>query len=265
MALQAPQSLAATGGKAAQGDTLVDLHKVSDGGSLTDDNAGTMVDEKMMADGSAGMDVNAGGAVGILRHDSGQHRHTHAAEYIGQPVDDDGIQAGITEDDLIRSGGSRVAVQSRLHIRLHQGSDLGDLPQEIQGHFLGAFLGTTADQGDLPAQVEHHILHEHGKIVPGVVDPVAAIPGVAGHHQADELAQNVDHQIFVQLIINIQLVDGAILAVVLQDTVHHGFNLLFDGVHILHLSGRFFDSTIKGHPKSITLTPNPQTVIIDLF
>ena len=58
MSLVSPQTLPATGRKASQGDALIDLHIISDYGSLANDNTGTMVDKEMIADGGAGMDVN---------------------------------------------------------------------------------------------------------------------------------------------------------------------------------------------------------------
>ena len=75
MPLGSPQALAASGGKAAQGNALIDPHVAADDGCLSDDDAGAVVDEEMVANGGTGVDIDARQAMGIFRHNSGNHRH----------------------------------------------------------------------------------------------------------------------------------------------------------------------------------------------
>ena len=121
----APQTLAATGRKAAQGDTLVDLHMAAYNGGLADDDAGAVVDEEMIANGSAGMNIDTGDIVGMLRHNSGDHGHMQLIQHMGQPVHGNGVQARVAIDDLIGIGGRRVTFEGSIHISLHQRPDLG--------------------------------------------------------------------------------------------------------------------------------------------
>ena len=176
MPFGAPQALATPGGKAAQGDTLVDLHMAADDGGLADDDAGAVVDEEMVADGGAGVDVDTGDIMGMLRHNSGDHGHIQFIQHMSQPVHGNGVQAGIAIDDLVGIGGRRVAGKGSVHIGLRQRPDLGKPLHKGDAHT----FRTLHHQGDLLIQMVHHILNEHGKIVLGIVDAIGFILGVAG-------------------------------------------------------------------------------------
>lgn len=53
MALHASQTLTTAGGKRAQRDALVQLHMVTDGSGLADDDASAVIDEEVLADMSS--------------------------------------------------------------------------------------------------------------------------------------------------------------------------------------------------------------------
>ena len=237
MALFALQALASPGGEGTQRDTLVDLYMIADGGGLADDDTGAMVDEEVFADGGTGVDVDAGNGVRMLGHDPGQHGNTHGVKDMGQPVNGNGKQAGIAEDDLIYTEGGRVALKEGLHIGLGNSPDSGNLPEELNAQLLGLFLcsgflhGALQHQADLLVQVIHYVLNQHRQIVPGIIDPVGLLLGVAGINDSQQLADHINDDLLVRIALGCQLVDGPAMAVILQNGVNNAFNLGFDGSH----------------------------------
>ena len=237
MPLFAPQALPAPGGERAQRHALIDLHMVADDGGLAHHDAGAVVNEEVAADGGAGVDVDAGDAVGVLRHNPGQQGNPKGVEHMGQPVDGDGEQPRIAEDNLVHAEGGGVTVEKRLHIGLGHGPDGGDFPEEGDAQFLRLLRGglfaqlAFEHQRQLLVQVVHHVLNEHGQVVPHVVDAVGFVPGGAGVDDADELSDHVDDDCLVRLAEVVHLVDGPPVAVVLQNVVHNTLNLGFNGGH----------------------------------
>ena len=237
MALLAPEALSAPGGQGTQSDTLIDLHMVADDGGLTHNDAGAMVDEEVFADGGAGMDVDTGDGMGVLRHDPRQHRNAQIVQNVGQPVNGDGEQTRIAENDLIHAVGCRVAGIKGLHIGLGYGTDLGDIPEEGQADFLGLFgscllrhLGPQHN-GNLLVQIVHHVLDEHGQVVPGVIDPVGLVPGRAGVDDPHQLADHINDDSLIRVLEQIHFVNISAVVVILQNAVDDAFNLLFNGGH----------------------------------
>ena len=243
MTLLATETLTAAGGERAQGNALVDLHVIANSGGLTDDDAGTMVNEEILAHSGAGVDVDTGNGVGMLGHDSGQHGNPHGVQNVGQTVDSDGIQTGIAVDDLIHAESRGVALEEGFHVGLGNGTDRGDLPEELQAQFLGLFLGgallhsTLEHQTDLLIQIVHHIFNEHGQIVPGVVDAVSLLLGIAGVNDPQQLADHIDDDLLIRITLGRQLVNGTAVTVVLQNGVHDAFDLGFNGSHNRFLLG----------------------------
>ena len=235
--LFAPEALPAPGAQRAQGHALIDLHMVADDGGFAHHDAGAVVNEEVFSNGGAGVDVNAGDAVGVLGHDPGQQRHPQGVEHMGQPVDGDGKQAGIAENDLVHAEGGGVAVEKRLHIGLGHGPDGGDLLEEGDAQLLGLFGGGLLAQfafeyqRQLLIQIVHHVLNEHGQIVAHIVDAVILIPGGAGVDDAHELADHVDDHFLVRVTEVVHFVNGPPMAVVLQNAVHKSLNLFFNGGH----------------------------------
>ena len=252
MTLLSLQGLTAAGGEGAQGNALVDLHMVTDGGGFADDNAGAVVNEEVLSDGCAGVDVDTGDGMGMLRHDSGQHGNAHGVQNMGQTVDGDGVKTGIAVDDLIHTESSGVTFKESFHVGLGNGPDGRDFPEEGQTQFLGLFLGSGLFHGaqkhqtDLLVQVVHHIFDQHGQIVPGVVDPVGLFLGIAGIDDAQQLADHIDNDLLVGITFGSQFVNGTAVAVILQNGVHNAFDLGFNGSH------RIFLLDVQNLPNSLS-------------
>lgn len=103
-------------------------------GRLADDDAGAVVDEEIFADLRAGVDVNAGRAVGVLAHDARDERNFALVELVRHAVDEDRVQAGVGEDDLLLAAGGGVAVEVCGHVLHEHGLDLRQAAQEPGSH-----------------------------------------------------------------------------------------------------------------------------------
>ena len=237
VALLSPQALSAPGGQRAKRHALIDLHVVADDRGLAHHNAGAVVNKEIPADGGAGVDVDARDAVGVLRHDPGEHGDFQHIQHVRQPVHRDGKQSGVAEDDLVRAERSGVTVVKCLHVCLSHRPDAGNCPEELQTQFLRRFLRfplrPVDPQGDsdLLVQIVHHVLNEHGEVVLGVVDAVGFVPGGAGVDNAQKLADHVNDHGLVPVLEWVKLVDVPAVAVILQNAVHNAFDFLFDGGH----------------------------------
>ena len=75
---------------------------------LADDDAHTVVNDEAAADLSARVDLNAGKVSGQLGIEPGQEKEPVAVEPVGHPVEEDGVNAGVKEQDLQLAPGRRV-------------------------------------------------------------------------------------------------------------------------------------------------------------
>ncbi len=229
--------MTAAGCQRTQCYALIDFHMTSDNRCLTDDDSGAVVNEEIVADGRTGVDVNAGCAVGMLCHHPGEHGYIHFIQHMCQPVNRNGEQTGVAEDDFICAVGGRVTVVKCFHICLAQGAYGWDLAEEGKADFLRAafrfcLLHVFAkDQRDLLIQIVHDILNEHGEIVSGVVHPVAFVPGGPGIHNPDQLIDNIDYGFLIRVDEGVELVNLSAVTVIVQNTVYDSLNLLFNGGH----------------------------------
>ena len=114
----------------AERHALIELDVVADDRRLADDDAGAVVDEEVFADLGAGVDVDAGRAVGIFAHDARDERHAALIQLVRDAVDEDGIQTGVGEDDLLLAAGGGVAVEVCGHVLHEDGLDLRQAAQE---------------------------------------------------------------------------------------------------------------------------------------
>jgi hypothetical protein len=92
-----------------KGYAVIDHHVLADFRGLTDDHAHPVVDEKAAADGCTRVDLDTGHEPAQLREQPG--RKTEAGilpQPVRQPVDPDGVQAGVCEKVLERTPGRRV-------------------------------------------------------------------------------------------------------------------------------------------------------------
>ena len=98
---------------------------------LADDDASPMIDEEVIPDRRARVDVDAGPRMGPLGHHPGNEGHVEAVEDMGETVDRDRLEPGITEDHLVERPHGRIAVVGGLDIRGEHAPQVGDLFQEL--------------------------------------------------------------------------------------------------------------------------------------
>ena len=198
----------------------------------------------MMPDGGAGMDVNAGAAVGKFSHDAGDQRHLQLKEHMGHAVDEDRLQSGVGDDDLIRRGGGGVAVEEGLQVGLEQRPNLRQPLQEADRQLLGlciqlagAFLihrcTQTERDGNLLLQAIGHVLHQHGQAVLHRVDPVAGVTEVTGEKQPLQLADQADDDLAVGLGEGLDAVNVAALLIIGQQHVGQGRDRTVNGAGMI--------------------------------
>ena len=82
---------------AAQGHALIQQHIVANLGGLTDHHSHTMVDEKPASDLSARMDLDAGDPSPKLRNEPGQQRDSQTVKPVGEPVQENRVQARVAQ------------------------------------------------------------------------------------------------------------------------------------------------------------------------
>ena len=103
----------------AQRYALVEFDVVADVRGSANNNAGTVVNEKAVADASGGVNVNACFPVGKLRQHTRHQGHVVQVEGVGEPIEGDGIEAGVGKNHFIQALGGRVPLENGLGIRLH--------------------------------------------------------------------------------------------------------------------------------------------------
>ena len=102
----------------------------------------------------------------------------------------------------------------------------------LLGAVLGILLSLTAKhQSDLLIQIEHHILNEHGKIVLGIVDPVAPVLKISGKYDPAELFDDVNDHIPVRMAEQVHLVNIPPAIIICQDLIHDPLDAAFNAVH----------------------------------
>ena len=160
MTLLAPVLLSRIFGQAQspQGDALVDTDIFPDLGCFADDHARSVVDNEPPADRGPGMDIDTRDAVGMLGHDPWQHGHIEFEKAVRHPVNHDGIDSRVAEDDFIMALGGRIAFEGGLHVRSQNAADFGYGLQGLQRLGLAGFVALAA----------------------GLVVPQAIVPDVMG-------------------------------------------------------------------------------------
>ena len=67
---------------------------------LSNNHSRPVVDKKMASDPGPGIDINPGYAMGVFGHHPGEQRDLLDDQLMGQPIDGNGREAWIAEDDL---------------------------------------------------------------------------------------------------------------------------------------------------------------------
>ena len=104
--------------KGAQRHALIDFDMVADDARLAHYDACTMVDEEILANGGAGVDVDTRTRMGVLSHDTRDHRHVADIKLMGDPIDEYGKKAGIGQHNLLPVVRRGIALKKRLQILL---------------------------------------------------------------------------------------------------------------------------------------------------
>ncbi len=96
--------------RTAEGHVLIEQHVVADFGGFADDDAHAMVNEEALADAGSGVDLNAGEGAGDVAHHAGDGVPAAAIKPMGQPVQENRVDAGVEQQDLQCVPGGRVAL-----------------------------------------------------------------------------------------------------------------------------------------------------------
>ena len=104
-------------GKGSQGHALVDLHMLTDPGSLPYNYSGSMIDEKRRTNiPRRDLCTIPVLLMSILCHHPRNHRYVQIIKDIGQAVNRNTVEARITKNDLLNTAGGRVETGNGLGI-----------------------------------------------------------------------------------------------------------------------------------------------------
>ena len=175
----------------AEGDMLVELDVLANGGGFADDNTRAVVNEEVGPDGGTGVNVNAGDAVGVLGHHAGHEGDIHLIELVGNAVDADGLKSGIGEDDFIDGFGSGVSLIAGTDIGFEDFEDAGERIDELERlagglGFVFADAGEAAGKGIVGAHEFPGALFGFDKALPHFAE-------VVREHGREEVGDGVFH------------------------------------------------------------------------
>lgn len=100
----------------AEGDTLINLDVIPHDAGLANDDSGSMIDKQVAAERCLRMDVDPVKAVRPLGNHPGQKVGAGIPNFMGQPVDHEGMEARIADHDLVGALASRISVDGGLDI-----------------------------------------------------------------------------------------------------------------------------------------------------
>jgi hypothetical protein len=101
---------------AAQGNALVNEHVVADLGRLADHHAHAVVNEETPPDASARVDFDSCEPAAELGDETRNQRYAPAPELVRQPVQQDGMETGITQQDFENAACCGVFAKDRLDL-----------------------------------------------------------------------------------------------------------------------------------------------------
>ena len=193
MALARQTGVTRPGRQRAQRHALIQLDVAADDRRLADDDAGAVVDEEPRADLGAGVDIDTGAAVGVLRHDAGDHGNLPQVQLVGDAVDEDGEQAGVGEDDLLPVGGGGVAVKRGLDVRQQHLLDVGQLRHDSLCDVGGVRrLALRQRQRDLGGQRRLNALQQQRGVVLRRQRHQLGVAEIGGEEQPPQLPEQCD-------------------------------------------------------------------------
>jgi hypothetical protein len=84
----------------AEGDALIHGHIVADFRRLADDDPGSVINEDTLADFRSWVNFNVGQEAVDVRNQAGQNRHTQFPKPVGNSVEPNSVDAGVTKDNF---------------------------------------------------------------------------------------------------------------------------------------------------------------------
>ena len=248
MTLLTLQLLTAAGGKSTEGNTLINLDILADGGRLADNDAGSVIDEEIFADGCARVDINTGRAVSILCHDTRDQRHLKLEQLVRETIDRDRLQTRIRKNNLLLGVSSRIAVKGCLQIGFQKSADLWKCVEESNRqtlclHMEFAVVGVFVirrifeRQLDLLIQTKQRILDQYAGTVLHNVDLVGGVPEIARIHDLHQIVDDLDDHKAVRLGEQFHFVDGTVMRVIVQNGVDNIIYIMFyNFIHVIQSS-----------------------------
>ena len=103
---------------AAERDALIEKAVIPDLGGFADDDAHAVIDEETAADGGAGMNFDAGKPAGGLGNETGNEGDAGLIKRVGEAMEKDGVEAGITEQNLDNTLGGGVFAEDSVDLFL---------------------------------------------------------------------------------------------------------------------------------------------------
>ena len=93
----------------AQRNALIQQDVVADLGGLADHHPHAVVDEEPPADLCARVNLDPGGRAIDLRNNASQQNEARFVKPVRQPMQQDGVEAGIAKEDFNRASGGGIA------------------------------------------------------------------------------------------------------------------------------------------------------------
>src|SRR5262249_18600448 len=100
----------------AQGNALVHQHIIADLSGFPDHDAGAMIDKKPTADARSWVDLDTGEKAAELRNHARQQRHTPQVQAVSEPMQQNSVKSGITEQNLKPALGRRISLEDRVEL-----------------------------------------------------------------------------------------------------------------------------------------------------
>src|SRR6202140_4497788 len=125
----------------AQRDAVVQLHVRTDPAGFANHHAGPVIDKKMTADLRPRMNVDSCPAMSPFRHDSRNEGQPILVKDVGQSLDRDRFDTGITNNDLVITRARRVSLISGFDVALQNLPDRLEFSDQVQDDLLGPQAG----------------------------------------------------------------------------------------------------------------------------
>ena len=227
MSLGTAKGLSAPGRQSADRDALVYFDMFAYDRRLTYNDAGTVVHEEVFPDGRTRMDVDTGPGVRVLRHHSGDQRHSEKKQLVSKPVHCAGQKPWVAENDLFLIVSRGISLVESFHVGVDELPDGRDPADECDRQFLRdildlrfrrlhVFIAETQRDCDLLGKVVDDVLDQNTDPAVVIVAPVILLPVVAGKKDVEQLIDYIRNSIAVRLAEYIHLVYVSAVLVILQ-------------------------------------------------